>query len=71
MTDRSSLTSAFSGGGAQFSTKGIDPDEVVYNARLGAEFNLDNGSEITVRYDIDGREDYTDQSVSVNFRFMF
>ena len=71
MTDRSSLTSAFAGGGAQFSTKGIDPDEVVYNAGLGAEFNLDNGTEITVRYEIDGREDYTDQSVSVNFRLLF
>jgi outer membrane autotransporter protein len=71
MTDRSSLTSSFSGGGAQFSTQGIDPDEVVYNAGLGAEYNLDNGSEITVRYEIDGREDYTDQSVSVNFRLLF
>jgi outer membrane autotransporter protein len=71
MTDRSSLTSSFAGGGAQFSSKGIDPDEVVYNAGLGAEFNLDNGSEITVRYEIDGREDYTDQSVSVNFRLLF
>ncbi len=71
MTDRSSLTSSFSGGGAQFTTDGIEPDEWVYNAGLGAMYRLDNGTEITANYAIDARQDYTDQSVSANFRMMF
>jgi len=71
MTDRSSVTSSFAGGGAQFTTDGIEPDEVVYNAGLGAKYSLTNGTEITAEYNITGRDDYTDQSVSANFRFLF
>jgi autotransporter family porin len=71
MTDRTSLTSSFAGGGTQFTSEGIEPDEWVYNAGLGAKYILDNGAEITASYNIDARQDFTDQSVSVNFRMMF
>jgi len=71
MTDRSSLTSSFAGGGANFTTEGIKPDEFVYNAGLGAKYSLENGTEITASYDFSGRQDYTDQSISANARFMF
>ena len=71
MTDRSSLTSSYTGGGAQFTTQGIEPEELVYNVGVGAKFSLTNGTEITARYDVDGRQDYTDQSITANFRFMF
>ena len=71
MTDRSSLTSSFAGGGTQFTTDGIEPDEWVYNAGVGAKYRLANGTEITANYAIDARQDYTDQSVSANFRMLF
>ncbi|PCJ30546.1 MAG: autotransporter domain-containing protein, partial [Gammaproteobacteria bacterium] len=71
MTDRSSLTSSFAGGGAQFTTEGIEPDEVVYNAGIGAKYSLTNGTEISANYTIDARQDYTDQSLSANIRMMF
>jgi uncharacterized protein with beta-barrel porin domain len=71
MTDRSSLTSGFAGGGAQFTTDGIEPDEWVYNAGLGAKYSLENGTEITASYDVNARQDFTDQSVSANFRMLF
>jgi autotransporter family porin len=71
MTDRSSLTSGFAGGGAQFTTDGIEPDEWVYNAGVGAKYSLANGTEITAAYTVDARQDYTDQSLSANFRMMF
>jgi outer membrane autotransporter protein len=71
MTDSTSLTSSFSGGGAQFTTKGIEPDQWVYNAGLGAKYSLENGTQITANYNLDARHDYTDQSVSANFRLMF
>ena len=71
MTDRSSLTSSFAGGGTQFTTDGIEPDEWVYNAGVGAKYSLANGTEIKAAYTIDARQDYTDQSLSANFRMMF
>jgi outer membrane autotransporter protein len=71
MTDRSNLSSSFAGGGAQFTTDGIEPDEWVYNAGFGAQYSLANGTEITANYVINARQDYTDQSVSANFRMMF
>ena len=71
MARRSKLTSAFEGGGGQFSTVGIKPDELVYTAGLGFIYNLDNGSEITGRYDFYGREDYTDQAVSIRLSMLF
>jgi len=71
LTDRSNLTSSFVGGGANFSTQGIKPDEVVYSAGLGAAYGLDNGGEVTVRYDFNGREDYTEQYLSVDLRVPF
>ena len=71
LTARSNLTSSFSGGGASYTTEGIEPDEFVYNAGFGAKYSLKNGTEFTVAYNVDGRQDYTDQSVSVNFRLPF
>jgi len=71
MARRSKLTSAFEGGGGQFSTVGIKPDEFVYSAGLGFIYSLDNGSEITGRYDFYGREDYTDQAVSIRLSMLF
>jgi len=71
MARRSKLTSAFEGGGGQFSTVGIKPDEFVYTAGLGFIYSLDNGSEITGRYDFYGREDYTDQAVSIRLSMLF
>jgi outer membrane autotransporter protein len=71
MAERSSITSSFAGGGANFTTEGIDPDEFVYKAGISAKYSLVNGTEITANYNINGREGYTDQSVSANFRWMF
>ncbi len=71
LTERSRLTSSFSGGGANFTTVGMRPDEMVYNAGFAAMYSLDNGTEITTRYDFNGREDYTDQAVSANIRIIF
>ena len=71
LTDKSDLTAAFSGGGASFTTDGIEPDEVVYSAGLGAEYSLTNGTDITLEYNVDGRDDYTDQSITAKLRFLF
>ena len=69
--DRTNLTSAFAGGGGQFTTSGIDPGALVYDVGVGVKYALVNGTEVTARYDLNGRDDYTDQSFSVNVRWMF
>ena len=71
LTERSNLTASFAGGGAQFTTQGVEPEELVYDLDLGAKFTLKNDSELTIRYGLTGREDYTEQSASVNLRFLF
>ena len=69
--EKSQLTSSFAGGGASFTTAGMKPDEVVYNAGFGAKYSVNKESEITARYAFNGREDYTYQSVSVNVSVLF
>ncbi|PCJ30771.1 MAG: autotransporter domain-containing protein [Gammaproteobacteria bacterium] len=71
MADRSDLTAAFSGGGARFTTQGITPDKWVYNAAIGAQYLLENGTKITARYDFNGREDYKNDTLSVDVRWLF
>ncbi len=71
MARRSSITSSFEGGGGTFSTIGIKPDELVYRAGLGFRYSSDNGSEITANYNFYGREDYTDQALSIKYSMYF
>jgi len=71
MAKRSSLTSSFEGGGGTFSTIGIKPDELVYRAGLGFRYSSDNGSEITANYNFYGREDYTDQALSIKYSMYY
>lgn len=72
MTDKSSLTASYEGGtGAQFTVDGMEPSKLVYNLGLGAKYQLQNGTEIRAGYDLNGREDYTDQSLSVKARWKF
>lgn len=71
MAERSKLTASFEGGGAQFTTVGIKPDAVVYNAHLGVQYHLENGTEITASYNYMGRDTYRDESVNINMRWMY
>ena len=71
MTDRTNVTASFAGGGATFTTQGITPSKLVYNLGVGAKFSQSEMTEIIVGYELNGRSDYTDQTVSANFRFMF
>jgi outer membrane autotransporter protein len=71
MNEAATITSSFVGGGASFTTTGIKPDPWIKRLGLGITSTLNNGAEITASYDIDSRQDFTDQSVSVKFRMMF
>lgn len=70
-SDQSSLDASFVNDGAVFSTKGLDPDPLILRAGVGAVFANIKNVEITGRYDIEARQDYTNQGVSVNLGWKF
>jgi outer membrane autotransporter protein len=69
--EQASMTTAFSGGGAAFTTDGIDPSSTVVRGGLGMVVNSSDAMEFTARYDIEKRSGYTGQTVSVKFRMPF
>ncbi len=71
MANQSSVTATFAGGGPAFITEGLDPSSFVMQGGLGFEMLAANGLTVTARYDVDGREDYTNQVATINFRLPF
>ncbi|GAA0792262.1 autotransporter outer membrane beta-barrel domain-containing protein [Marinobacterium sediminicola] len=71
LNERTTVTSAFTGGGATFTTQGIKPDAWVYDVGLGSKYTTDSGTEITAQYKLHGRENFQEQTVSVNMRWLF
>ncbi|EPJ43015.1 MAG: hypothetical protein OFPII_43990 [Osedax symbiont Rs1] len=71
MTDRSSLTSSYAGGGAQFTTEGIKPAALTYDAAIGMQYKLENGTNVTAKYSSNGREHFKQGTFKLNARWMF
>lgn len=70
--DRSSLTSSFVGGGAAFTTKGVDPSRWLLRGGLGVVVVNSKEAEITARYDIETRSSkYNNQTASIKVRVPF
>lgn len=70
-TEQASMTTSFAGGGAAFTTDGINPSSTVLRGGLGMVVNSSDAMELTARYDIEERSGYTGQTVSVKFRMPF
>ncbi|PKO35506.1 MAG: hypothetical protein CVU34_04225 [Betaproteobacteria bacterium HGW-Betaproteobacteria-7] len=71
INEAATIDSRFVGGGASFTTTGIKQDPWVKRAGLGLTTKLNNGTEIVVRYDAEGRRGFLDQSASVKLRWAF
>ncbi|MBU1192067.1 MAG: autotransporter domain-containing protein [Gammaproteobacteria bacterium] len=69
--DQSALDAAFVSDGGVFTTHGLDPDPLVLRAGAGVVFANVKNIEITGRYDVEARQDYTNQNVSMNLRWKF
>lgn len=69
--DQSSLEASFVNDGPVFDTRGLEPDPLVLRAGVGAVFANLKDVEITGRYDIEARQDYKNQGVSVNLGWRF
>jgi uncharacterized protein with beta-barrel porin domain len=68
---QNSVTAAFAGGGAAFTTLGLDPSATTVRGGLGYVSNMSGGTEITARYDVEGRSGFTAQTASVKWRMPF
>ncbi|QRV22602.1 autotransporter domain-containing protein [Marinomonas foliarum] len=71
MNDASSTTASYAGGGASFITEGLDLSPWVVSAGIGVNYALDDATEITVRYDLEGRSDFLSQTATAKFTWMF
>ena len=72
INDRNAVTSAFVGGGAAFSTKGIDQSPWVIRGGLGYVVTKNKNVEISARYDFETRSsEFTNQTASINLRMPF
>ena len=71
LAKQNSITAAFQGGGAAFTTVGIKPSSTLVRAGLGYAKSTAGGIDIMARYDIEARSGFTAQTVSVKFRKAF
>lgn len=72
MARRNSLTSAFVGGGAAFTTQGVEAAPTVWRGGLGYVANAARGLQVTARYDAEGRPSgLLEQTASVRLRWLF
>lgn len=72
LNDRASITAAFAGApSASFATYGLDPSPWMARAGLGLVYRMQNGVEVTARYDAEYREDFLNQTASVKARWVF
>ncbi|OOZ41092.1 hypothetical protein BOW53_05000 [Solemya pervernicosa gill symbiont] len=71
LNDTTSLTASYAGGGTAFTTTGIDPSP--WLARVGAGVSIAAGdrAEITASYDLEGRNDFLQQTAALKFSWMF
>lgn len=71
MSKQNSITTAYVGGGAAFSTAGIEPSAWSVRGGAGVILHQGTGTEITARYDVDAQRSFTNQTVSVKLRKAF
>ncbi len=68
---KNSMTASYVGGGTAFSTQGMDVSPWLGRAGVGLTINASERTEISARYDLEGRSDFLDQTASVKVRWAF
>ena len=72
IADEDSLTAAYAGApGVAFSTYGTEPSSFLYRGGLGVTYGQKDSLQVSLNYDLEGREDFTNQSVSLKLGFNF
>jgi outer membrane autotransporter protein len=71
LNDENSIAASFVGGGATFTTKGLDPSPWLGRAGLGLAVRATETVEISARYDVEARSDFFNQTASAKVRWSF
>ena len=71
LAEKAAISAAFTGGGAQFVTKGLDPSPWMLRGGLGLAMTTSSAMEISARYDFEVRQDFDNQTASVKLRIPF
>ncbi|MBA4709690.1 autotransporter outer membrane beta-barrel domain-containing protein [Aquitalea aquatica] len=72
MSKQTAITSVYAGAPtAAFTTSGINPSPWLGRGALGLSYKTKNGMEITGRYDLEYRQSYLGQTVSLNLNMPF
>ena len=71
LDEDASVTSSFAGGGAAFSTPGIDSERIVGRLGVGVNVEASEGLTFSARYDLEAREDFSNQTGSLRMRWKF
>ena len=72
INDRGDLVSAYAGApGQSFATPGIDHSPWLVNAGIGYAYEAKSGAQFILRYDVEGRAGYLNQTASVKGSWLF
>ncbi len=72
LAERNSITTAFAGApGAAFTTYGNDAQHWVGRGGAGVTYKVSDRVQVGVRYDLELRKDFTNQTASAEWRWAF
>ena len=72
INERGNVVASYAGTpGQAFGTRGIDHSPWLVAGGMAYVYNTTGGAEISVRYDVEGRSDYVNQSASVKAKWAF
>ena len=72
INEQASITSAFAGEpSANFTTDGLDPSPWITTGGLNLAYQANEQTQVSVGYDVEGREDFSNQTVSAKVRWAF
>lgn len=71
LSERSAITSNFAGGGGAFVTQGIDLSPWIGSAGVGAILTKFDNVDLSARYDLEARSEFTQQTASLKLRLPF
>ncbi|MDD0989582.1 autotransporter outer membrane beta-barrel domain-containing protein [Pseudomonas sp. TNT2022 ID681] len=72
INETTAITSTYAGSpDAAFTTRGLDPSPWLGRVGLGVSHTLDNGTELSLRYDAESRSDFLNQGAAIKARWAF
>jgi T5SS/PEP-CTERM-associated repeat protein len=71
MNDATSLTSSYEGGGTAFTTEGLEQSPWVVSTGVNVNYSLNDTTQITASYDVQGRENFLSQTASAKVKWLF